>query len=119
MRGPKFCSGQPIGGPISSGLTRLVASVTNRLAPIPGAYSPEVTAWLADPANAAAIAGLTPEDASAKAVEMLTPFWQSFSLVKFNFLGIVDVNVGSTLFIGAILMLIGRKKRPLIGYGRD
>jgi amino acid transporter len=91
---------------LSLGCAIAAGYILNRLAPIPGADSPEVAAWLADPANAAAIAGLTPEDASAAALAAVTPWVQSFSLVKFNFIGIVDVSIGSTFFIGAILMLI-------------
>jgi len=91
---------------LSLGCAIAAGYILNRLAPIPGADSPEALAWLADPANAAAIAGLTPEDASAAAVAAVTPWVQSFSLVKFNFIGIVDVSIGSTFFIGAILMLI-------------
>ena len=91
---------------LSLGCAIAAGYILNRLAPIPGADSAAVAEWLANPANAAAIAGLTPEDAANAAVGALTPMIQSFSLVKFNFLGIVDVSIGSTFFIGAVLMLI-------------
>ena len=91
---------------LSLGCAIAAGYILNRLAPIPGADSPAVAEWLANPANAAAIAGMTPEDAANAAVGALTPMIQSFSLVKFSFLGIVDVAIGSTFFIGAILMLI-------------
>jgi amino acid transporter len=91
---------------LSLGCAIAAGYILNRLAPIPGADSPQVAAWLADPANAAAIAGLSVEDAAAAAVAALTPAVQTFSLVSFNLLGIVDISIGSTFFIGAVLMLI-------------
>jgi amino acid transporter len=57
-----------------------------------------VTSWLADPANA----GKTAEDA----VAALTPAIRSWSLVSVAIPGLVDISIGVTFFIGAILMLI-------------
>jgi amino acid transporter len=91
---------------LSLGCAIAAGYILNRLAPIPGADSPEALAWLSDPANAAAIAGLAAEDAAAAAVTALTPAVQSLSVGSFSFFGLVDINIGSTFFIGAILMLI-------------
>jgi amino acid transporter len=83
---------------LSLGCAIAAGYMLNAVAPIPGADSPAVQAWLADPMNA----GKTAEDA----VAALTPVIQSFSLLKFSIPGIVDISIGSTFFIGAILMLI-------------
>jgi amino acid transporter len=83
---------------LSLGCAIAAGYMLNAVAPIPGADSPAVQAWLADPANA----GKTAEDA----VAALTPLIQSFSLIKFSIPGIVDISIGSAFFIGAILMLI-------------
>src|SRR5215813_10236523 len=72
--------------------------IINSLAPLPAADSAAVTAWLADPTHA----GKTAEEAIAA----LTPALRDFSILKFSIPHIVDVNIGSTFIIGAILMLI-------------
>jgi amino acid transporter len=83
---------------LSLGCAIAAAYILNALAPIPGADSTVVTAWLADPVNA----GKTAEDA----VAALTPVIRSWSLISFSIPGLVDISIGTTFFIGAILMLI-------------
>src|SRR5262247_971050 len=54
---------------LSLGCAIAAGYILNGIAPIPAADSPEVQTWLADAANAAAIAGKTAEEATAAAVE--------------------------------------------------
>jgi amino acid transporter len=83
---------------LSLGCAIAAGYILNALAPVPGADSAAVTSWLADPANA----GKTAEDA----VAALTPAIRSWSLVSVAIPGLVDISIGVTFFIGAILMLI-------------
>jgi amino acid transporter len=83
---------------LSLGCAIAAGYILNAVAPIPAADSAVVQAWLADPANAGKTA--------ADAVTALTPFVQSFALVKFTIPGIVDISIGSAFIIGAVLMLI-------------
>jgi amino acid transporter len=81
---------------LSLGCAIAAGYILNGVAPMPVAGSPEVAAWLADPANAgktaeAAIAALTPA--------LRTPF------IEFD-IGVVHIGIGMPLVIGAILMLI-------------
>jgi amino acid transporter len=103
---------------LSLGCAIAAGYILNGMAPIPGADSPEVQAWLADSANAAAIAGLTAEDAAAAAVAALTPALQN-PFFAFTFLG-VNLSIGMPFVIGAILMLIvfAIQHRGILGTAR-
>jgi amino acid transporter len=83
---------------LSLGCAIAAGYILNAVAPVPAADSAAVTAWLADTANA----GKTAEDA----VAALTPVIRSWSLVSFSIPGLVDISIGTTFFIGAVLMLI-------------
>jgi len=83
---------------LSLGCAIAAGYILNALAPIPGAESPAVAAWLADPANA----GRTAEEA----VAALTPAIREWSLLSFSIPGVVDISIGGTFFIGVVLMLI-------------
>ncbi len=91
---------------LSLGCAISASYILNAIAPIPGADSEAVKAWVADPANALAIAGLDPAGAAGAAVAALTPFLRTWSLFSFPIEGFATVNVNSTFVIGAILMLI-------------
>jgi amino acid transporter len=96
---------------LSLGCAIAAGYILNAIAPIPsfGLESAEVQAWLKDAANAAAIAGKSAEDAGKLALagvtEAATPAIRTFSLLSFSFLGLANIQVGATFFIGAILML--------------
>jgi amino acid transporter len=83
---------------LSLGCAIAAGYVLNGIAPIPGADSPEVLAWLADPANA----GKTAEEG----VAALTPGLQSWTLINFEIPGFTSFSIGTPFFIGAILMLV-------------
>lgn len=72
--------------------------------------APEVLAWLGSAANAQAILGLADGAAAQAAIAALTeantPFLQRSSVLRFSLLGLADIDVGATFFIGAALMLI-------------
>src|SRR5262245_10381536 len=105
---------------LSLGCAIAAGYIMNGIAPIPAANSPEVQAWLADAANAAAIAGKTAEEATAAAVEALTPLLQSWTLVSFEIPGVTTFSIGTPFFIGAVLMLIvfGMQHRGILGTAR-
>lgn len=97
---------------LSLGCAIAAGYILNAVAPLPviDPSSPEVQAWLADSANAVAIAGQAPEEASKLAVAALTevgtPWIRAFKVASFSLFGVVQVEIGATFFIGAILMLI-------------
>jgi amino acid transporter len=91
---------------LSLGCAIAAGYIMNGIAPIPGADSPEVQAWLADAANAGAIAGKSAEEAAAAAVAALTPALQSWTLISFEVPGVTSFSIGTPFFIGAVLMLI-------------
>ncbi|EEX14759.1 amino acid transporter permease protein [Citreicella sp. SE45] len=86
--------------------------------------APEVLAWLGSAANAQAIQGLSDGAAAQAAVAALTeantPFLQSFSVLRFSFLELADIDEGATFFIGAALMLItfAIQHRGILGTAR-
>ncbi len=89
---------------LSLGCAIAASYILNALYPIPGfaETSPEVVAWLADPANAGKLAA----DAIAALTAAATPAIRTWSLFGFEIPGVVSFNINSTFFIGAILMLI-------------
>jgi len=97
---------------LSLGCAVAAGYILNAIAPLPiiDPASPEVQAWLTDAANAAAIAGQSPEEAAKLAVAALTeadtPWIRAFKVASFSLFGIVQVEIGATFFIGAILMLL-------------
>jgi amino acid transporter len=96
---------------LSLGCAIAAGYILNAIAPIPtfGAESPEVLAWLQDAANTAAIAGKSAQDATTMAIaavtEAATPALRTMTLASFSFLGLAQIEIGPTFFIGAILML--------------
>lgn len=96
---------------LSLGCAVAAGYILNAIAPIPVfvAGSPEVTAWLNDAANAAVIAGKSTDQATAMAIAALTeagtPALRNMTLASFSFLGLAQIEIGPTFFIGAILML--------------
>lgn len=111
---------------LSLGCAIAAGYILNAVAPMPVFLpdSPEVLAWLQDSANASVISGLGAAEASNAAITALTeantPFLQSFALLKFSFFGLADIEVGSTFFIGAILMLVAFaiQHRGILGTAR-
>lgn len=105
---------------LSLGCAIAAGYILNGIAPIPAADSPAVQAWLADTANAAAIAGKSAEEAAAAAVAALTPALQSWTLVSFEIPGVTAFSIGTPFFIGAILMLIvfAIQHRGILGTAR-
>jgi amino acid transporter len=97
---------------LSLGCAIAAGYILNALAPVPGAESAEVVAWLADPANA----GKTVEDA----VAALTPGLLSWSLIDIDIPGLVTISINATFFIGAVLMLIvfAIQHRGILGTAR-
>lgn len=97
---------------LSLGCAIAAGYILNAIAPIPtfALDSPEVQAWLKDAANAATIAGKSGEEAATLAAaalsEAATPWIRSFKVLQFSFLGLANIEVGATFFIGAILMLV-------------
>ena len=95
---------------LSLGCAIAAGYILNAIAPIPVflADSPEVVAWLK--ANATAIDGKTAEEAAKIAIaavtEGATPALRSMKLASFSFLGLANIEIGATFFIGAILMLM-------------
>jgi amino acid transporter len=82
---------------LSLGCAIAAGYILNAFAPIPGADSPVVQVWLADPANAGKQA--------ADAVAALMPAVQK-PFFEFDIGNIVHVGVGMPFVIGAILMLV-------------
>jgi amino acid transporter len=105
---------------LSLGCAIAAGYIMNGIAPIPAAGSPEVQAWLADAANAGAIAGKTAEEAAAAAVAALTPTLQTWTLISFEIPGVTSFSIGTPFFIGAVLMLIvfGIQHRGILGTAR-
>lgn len=105
---------------LSLGCAIAAGYIMNGLAPMPAADSPAVQAWLADPANAAAIVGQTVEDAASTALAALAPSLQTWTLVKFEIPGFTSFSIGTPFFIGAVLMLIvfGIQHRGILGTAR-
>lgn len=97
---------------LSLGCAIAAGYIMNGLTPIPGADSPDVVAWLADPVNA----GKTVEEA----VATLTPALQTWTLVSFEIPGVTVFSIGTPFFIGAILMLIvfAIQHRGILGTAR-
>ena len=88
---------------LSLGCSIAAAYILSALAPIPGfsEASPEVTAWLADPANA----GKTAADAIAALTAAGTPAIRDWTLYS-GALGPVSFSLNAVFWIGAVLMLI-------------
>jgi amino acid transporter len=87
---------------LSLGCAIAASYILNALFPIPvfTDQSPEVAAWLADPANA----GKAAADAIAAATAAATPAIRNWSLLSFTIPGLATLNINATFFIGAILM---------------
>ena len=86
--------------------TAVVEWVTANAASL-AADSPRIVEWLADAANA----GKTAQDATQAlltqdAIAALTPAIQTFNLLKFDIPYLATVNINSSFFVGAILMLV-------------
>jgi amino acid transporter len=88
---------------LSLGCSIAAAYILSALAPIPGfsEASPEVAAWLADPANA----GRTAADAIAALTAAGTPAIRDWTLYS-GTLGPVSFSLNAIFWIGVILMLI-------------
>lgn len=97
---------------LSLGCAIAAGYILNAIAPIPIYLpdSPEVLAWLKNAAHASLIDGKSTEEAVKIAVAAVTdagtPALRSFKLVSFSFFGLASIEVGSTFFIGAALMLM-------------
>ena len=97
---------------LSLGCAIAAGYILNAIAPIPIYLpdSPEVLAWLKNAAHASLIDGKSTEEAVKIAVAAVTdagtPVLRSFKLVSFSFFGLANIEVGSTFFIGAALMLM-------------
>jgi amino acid transporter len=89
---------------LSLGCAIAAGYILNAVAPIPGFTdkSPEVVAWLADPANA----GKAAADAITAVTTLHTPAIQSFNALSIVIPGLGTLNFNSAFFIGAALMLI-------------
>ncbi|MFN8829748.1 MAG: APC family permease [Labrys sp. (in: a-proteobacteria)] len=97
---------------LSLGCSIAAAYILNALAPVGPIptfteASPEVTAWLADAANAGKTAADGIAALTAAATEAATPAIRTWTLftTKFEALG-VSISLNATFFIGVILMLI-------------
>lgn len=88
---------------LSLGCSIAAAYILSALAPIPGfsEASPEVSAWLADPANA----GKTAADAIAALTAAATPAIREWTLYS-GTLGPVSFSLNAIFWIGVVLMLI-------------
>ena len=89
---------------LSLGCSIAAGYILNAIAPIPvfTDQSPQVVAWLGDPANA----GKTAADAIAAVTAASTPTLQSWSLVSFDLPFFPAVSLNVAFFIGAVIMLI-------------
>jgi amino acid transporter len=89
---------------LSLGCAIAAGYILNAVAPIPvfAETSPEVVAWLADPANA----GKAAADAIAAVTALHTPALQSFNAYSVAVPGLGTLNFNSSFFIGALIMLI-------------
>jgi amino acid transporter len=88
---------------LSLGCSIAAAYILNALAPIPGFSdaSPEVVAWLADPANA----GKTAAEGIAALTAAATPAIREWTLYS-GTLGPVSFSLNSVFWIGVVLMLV-------------
>jgi amino acid transporter len=100
---------------LSLGCAIAAGYILNAVAPIPAFTdaSPEVVAWLADPANAGKVAA----DAVTAVTALHTPVLQSFNALSVAVPGLGTLNINSAFFIGAVLMLIvfGIQHRGILG----
>lgn len=89
---------------LSLGCAIAAGYILNAVAPIPvfTDKSPEVIAWLADPAHAGKVAA----DAITAVTALHTPALQSFNAYSVAVPGLGTLNFNSTFFIGAALMLV-------------
>ena len=89
---------------LSLGCAIAAGYILNAVAPIPvfTAKSPEVIAWLANPANG----GKAAADAITAVTAVHTPALQSFNAYSVAVPGLGTLNFNSTFFIGAALMLV-------------
>ncbi|MEZ5773548.1 MAG: APC family permease [Hyphomicrobiaceae bacterium] len=89
---------------LSLGCSIAAGYILNAIAPVPTftEASPEVIAWLGDPAHA----GQSAADAIAAVTAAATPAIQTWSLISFDLPWLPAISLNSTFFIGAILMLI-------------
>ena len=89
---------------LSLGCAIAAGYILNAVAPVPvfAETSPEVVAWLADPANA----GKAAADAIAALTAAGTPWLASFNAFSIAIPGLGTLNFNATFFIGTILMLI-------------
>src|SRR5262245_2355720 len=83
---------------LSLGCAIAAGYIMNGVAPIPNPDSPQVLAWLADPANA----GKTAKEA----VAVLTPALQNWTRISVAIPGATVVSIGTPFVIGLVLMLI-------------
>src|SRR5262245_49892303 len=97
---------------LSLGSAIAAGYILNGVAPIPGVDSPQVLAWLADPANAGRTA--------TEAVAALTPTLQTWALIRFEIPGATVFSIGAPFFIGVVLMLIvfAIQHRGILGTAR-
>ncbi|MCA3562372.1 MAG: APC family permease [Aestuariivirga sp.] len=88
---------------LSLGCAIAASYVLNSLFPVPvfTDTSPEVIAWMADPAHAGKLA----TDAIAALTAAATPAVRTWSLFNFSIPGVASFNINATFVIGAILML--------------
>jgi amino acid transporter len=89
---------------LSLGSAIAAGYIINMLAPVPifTDQSPEILAWLADPANV----GKASADALAAVTAAETPAIRSWSLASFPIPGLATANLNATFFIGLVLLLI-------------
>ncbi|MGQ0457946.1 MAG: APC family permease [Hyphomicrobium sp.] len=89
---------------LSLGCAIAAGYILNAIAPIPAFTdaSPEVVAWLADPANA----GKAAADGIAAVTALNTPALQAFSAYSVAVPNLGTLNFNSAFFIGAAIMLI-------------
>ena len=89
---------------LSLGCSIAAGYILNAWYPIPvfSETSPEVVAWLADPANA----GKAAADAIAAVTAAGTPFIRTWELASFDIPGLATAHLNATFFIGVIMMLV-------------
>ncbi|MFN0217830.1 MAG: APC family permease [Hyphomicrobium sp.] len=89
---------------LSLGCAIAAGYILNAIAPIPAFTdaSPEVVAWLADPANA----GKAAADGIAAITALNTPALQAFNAYSVAVPGLGTLNFNASFFIGAVLMLM-------------
>ena len=89
---------------LSLGCSIAAGYILNAWYPIPvfSEASPEVVAWLADPANA----GKAAADAIAAVTAAGTPLIRTWELASFDIPGLATAHLNATFFIGVIMMLV-------------